>query len=139
ALTDLCSAPSPDLTQFWAVPFVRTDSLASLQDDPNTLLIALPKPTRVGALEIVNAEAVGFSPQFDLKHFRILGRAKKDAAWQLLKEKDAELPAARYLVPLDNAPTLLEVRLQIVEPNFLPQGDVARISELIVWGTEAGL
>lgn len=139
ALTDLRSAPSPDLTQFWAVPFVRTDSLTSLQDDPNTLLIALPKPTRVGALEIVNAEAVGFSPQFDLKHFRILGRAKKDAAWQLLKEKDAESPAARYLVPLDNAPILLEMRLQIVEPNFLPQGDVARISELIVWGTEAGL
>ncbi|MCC6546390.1 hypothetical protein IT570_04400 [Candidatus Sumerlaeota bacterium] len=139
ALMDHRSAPAADLRQFWAIPFLRVDELGARKEEPNTLLLALPKVTRIGAVEVVNVESVGFSPQFDLKHFRILGRQKKDMAWEVLAELNAASPSARYMVNLHGTPLLLEMKLEILEPSFLPNGDVARIAELVVWGAESGL
>ncbi len=131
ALQDRNAAPDPAANTFWASPATRPDG------DPESLLFLLPRPMRIGAIDILHAENAGFSPPFNLRAYRIAGRNRRDAPWQTLRTIRHEEPIARERLAFPDLPTLSEVRLDILEPNFLPNGDVARIAEVYFWSPEA--
>jgi hypothetical protein len=141
ALRDEQIVSGPDLGQFWAAPMMPPGafSMERVEDNPNAIWIVLPKPTRVGVMELIHAESAGLSPSLNLKAFRLLGREKTNTEWRVLAEVRHEEPTARDRLVLAGAPLLLEMRLEVLEPNFLAGGNVARLSELLLWGTEPGL
>lgn len=137
ALQDERVSSSPFLTEFWAIPtpsFRSTDIKVGREEAP-ALKLTLPRSMGVSAIEIVHAEAVGFSPEFDLKGYRILGRDKATDQFRTLLEVKHEKPVARERLELDLG-RIRELRIEIDEANFIPAGDVARIAEIILWSRE---
>ncbi|CAN5448576.1 hypothetical protein BH09SUM1_BH09SUM1_06040 [soil metagenome] len=125
SLGDGRQSPGGGLDQFWASPIKK--------DQPAVITMLLPKPQPVAAVELIHAEAVGFSPQFDLREFKISGRLKANGAWTPLASINHPQPVGRERVVLPGSPSVQELRLEIVTPSFLPGGDVARIAEIILW------
>ncbi len=118
-----------ELNHFWA---------AELPDDAPRQWVEfrLGKTGRVGALDFLHAETCGFSRQFNLKAFRLLGRAQSSESWRELAVVRHTESAARERVELPNAPLLDQIRLEIIEPNFLPGSQTVRLGEIVVWGKE---
>lgn len=127
AMADLRSEPAPDLRHFAAA--------RSEDGTPITLRVTLAGAPRIGAVDIIHAEAAGFSPQLDLRAFRIESRAPGATGWTTVADVDNPRPVPRQRVILRGGPVCDELRLVITEPNFLPAGDTARIADFIVWGT----
>jgi hypothetical protein len=134
AAADGSSARAADLANFWAIPVRKPPDWRPGQDNPDALKLLLPKRQPVASIEIVHAEMGGFSPEFNLKSFEIWGRARSGDRWRQLKVIRHPAPVARERIRLDGNPELGELRIDILEPSFLPGGDVARISEVVVWG-----
>lgn len=141
SLRDEKLAIEGDLGQFWATTFETVTDASGQQgsDNPNSIRLVLPKPVRIGALELLHVEAAGFSPEFNVKHFRVLGREKSTALWRELADVNHGAPVPRDRILFPETPLLSELRIQIIEPSFLPGGNVARLSELYLWSTEEGL
>lgn len=137
-LADERTAFTPGLDQFWAarLPASASFSTGGRQPGPRSVRFLMPRPIPVRAMELVHIEAAGFSPSFNLKHYRLWGRARAEAPWLLLKEVRHDAPAGRERLVLPPAPPLAEIRLEVLEPNFLPGGDVARLAEAYFWGPE---
>jgi hypothetical protein len=127
AMADLRSEMAPDLRHFAAVR--RADG------SPITIRITLSGAPRIGAVDIIHAEAAGFSPELGLRAFRIEARAPAATTWTTVAEVANAHPLPRQRVIPRGGPVCDELRLVITEPNFLPSGDTARIAELILWGT----
>jgi hypothetical protein len=125
ALRDEKAGYDPTLRHFW---------MAIVGDDPLSFQVALPQPTAVGMIEMIHAEAAGFSPRFNLRGFRILGRRAKNEPLKELTAVRHESPVARDQLILPEAPVLSELVIEITEPNFFPQGDVVRLVEIYLWG-----
>ncbi len=134
ALRDEKSLPDPSLTQFWAIPFDA--AFGSNQNNPNAIRLLMPRPMPVAAIELAHAEECGFSPAFDLKGYRLLGKEKRDGPWLLLLDVTHAQPVRRERIAIPGAPRLTEMRLEVTAPSFLPGGNVARLAELFVWSTE---
>jgi len=121
---------------WWAARFQKSDF--ALPPDgqtptPNTLSIELREPTALAGMELIHAEAAGFSPQFSLRAWRLLGRSSPREPWRSIAEADHQSPSPRERIAFPNTPMLAQMRLEILKPNFLPNGDVARLSGLILW------
>ncbi|MCC5877390.1 MAG: hypothetical protein JJU11_14315, partial [Candidatus Sumerlaeia bacterium] len=106
---------------------------------PTSVRFLMPRPIFLRAMEFVHAESAGFSSHFNLKSFRVWGRERSQSPWLLLAEQRHENPVDRERLILADAPRLAEVRLEIIEPNFLPGGDTARLVEVFFWGPERPL
>lgn len=131
ALRDGKTGLTPELNTFWAASFVESPAAGE-----NVLLLLPPRPMRIAALELVHVEAAGFSPEFNLKRFRIDGRETRETNWRPLAEVNHEKPVARERIPIPDAPRLVEIRITILEPGFLKGGNVMRLSELSLWSPE---
>lgn len=137
ALRDENLVQQPGLDNFWAVPTEPYDpELQTRTENPNALLFVLPRPMPVAAIELVHAEAAGFSPQFNLRGWRLLGRERRDVAWRELAVIRHDEPIPRERAFIEGTPNLIELRLEILEPSFLPAGNVARLAEVFLWSTE---
>lgn len=125
------------LNHFWAarVDTPRPPDAMPLGDEePGVLRFLFPQTARLAVVEVVHAEAVGFSPAFDLKAYRLVGRARADQPWQTLVEVRHDTPVARDRLTLQGSPRVREIRLVVDTPSFLPAGDTARVAEIIFWG-----
>ncbi len=128
----------PDLAGFWASPSkpVSPDSTQLPQPEQARIRFLLPRPARLQALELVHAEAMGFGPQFNLRSYVIRGRASRENPWEELVRVRHDEPVPRERVALPGTPRLSEVELLVLEPNFLPGGNVARLAEIHFWSPE---
>lgn len=104
--------------------------------DSASLLVYFPRVVRLGAFELIHASSAGFSPAFNLRHYRVWSRrtTRDGAAWTLLADVRHESPTPRDLIVLDSLPEVAELRIEIVAPSFVPGGSMARAAELILWG-----
>jgi hypothetical protein len=119
---------------FWSAPFVR----AAAGDTTGVgawLEAAFPPESTVAIIDLYHAENAGFSRQFNLKSFRVLGRARDLGEWELLFEVAHPASLSRERLRLDPPRRLSQLRLEITDPGFLPGLQTARLAELIVWGT----
>ncbi len=127
----------PALSGFWAAPILESSSLFSGDTQAtNAIQILLPRTMPVTAIELVHADALGFSPDFNVKGWRLLGRSPGSTRWQTLTEVSHDSPVGRERVFLDGEPVLQELSFEITQPNFLPPGNVARLAEIIFWSKE---
>ncbi len=124
------------LENFWAMNLVEFDDNPSrVRENPNFLKIVLPEPMAIGALDLVHAEEVGFSPQFNLKSFRIKGRLKREDSWEVLKEIRHDEPVSRERLTFEDLPRVSELQLEIIEGTFLSRANVVRLAELVLWAS----
>lgn len=141
-LTNELAPYSPGLDQFWAARIPGGGGgwrPPTREPGPAAVRFLMPRPIHLRAMELVHAESAGFSPHFNLKSFRVWGRERSQAPWLLLGENRHDEPVDRERLVLAAAPRLTEVRLEILEPNFLPGGDTARLVEVFFWGPERPL
>jgi hypothetical protein len=126
----------PGLGHFWGASFqeVRSELAASPGVNPNGIRFVFGQGVSLHAVELIHAEAAGFSPQFDLKQFRLVGRLTPEEPWRVLAEVNHEAPQARERIVLEDAPILREVRLEVLTPSFLPGGSAMRLVEAVFWG-----
>jgi hypothetical protein len=136
ALVDRDLGPTEGMGEFWASSFVAGAGPATGEGSPNTVTLMLPRPIPVAAIEFVHAEASGFSPRFNLKHWRLHGRKVGSNVLMPLLDMRHERPVGRERLAIEGAPVLQSLVLEIVEPNFFPSGNTARIAELMVWSPE---
>ncbi|MBI5153613.1 hypothetical protein HZA57_00115 [Candidatus Poribacteria bacterium] len=122
ALHDGRSGPDPAAGQFWAAI------------GPAWFEVRLESLSNVGAMDLVHAEAAGFSPEFDLRGFRLLARPDSSVEWTTIAERHHGTPLARERMVLRPPIEAGELRLEVTEPNFLPGGTTARLAEVQVWG-----
>lgn len=137
ALRDERLMQQPALDSFWATvmepynPDVQTRT-----ENPNALLFVLPRAMPVAAIELVHAEAAGFSPQFNLRAWRLMGRERRDLPWRELLVVRHNNPVPRERVEIPGNPRVIELRMEILDASFLPAGNVARLAEVFLWSTE---
>jgi len=141
ALFDGVSGERDDLSHFWAAPIPEdADRTPAMPGAPRPALQwvewRLLEPARVHALDLIHAEDAGFSPEFNLRAFRVLGRFDNRGAWVELAEVHHEEPLARERVRLSTDRPVESLRLEVLEPNFLPGGETARLVEIIPWGRQ---
>lgn len=137
-LTDERMAFTPGLDQFWAarVSTAASNSTRASQPAPSSLRFIMPRPLPVRVMELIHIEAAGFSPEFNLRSYRLWGRARGEAPWLLLAEVRHESPTERDRLLLPFTTPFSEIRLEVLEPSFLPGGNVARLAEVFFWGPE---
>jgi hypothetical protein len=126
--------PSGD--HFWRAPFSRT----SLDGTPSVgawLEITLPSDSVVSLIDFYHAENAGFSQHFNLKSYRVLGRARAAGEWEELMVYNHDISRSRERLRLEPPRILTQLRLEITEPGFLPGLNSVRLAEVIVWGTPA--
>ena len=128
-LTDGRLSFSHELNTFWAASMDEKGRARALR-------LVLPRPMPLAAIELVHVEAAGFSPEFNLKGFRLTGRRERGDAWRELLRIDHEEPVARERLVVPGAPVVSEVRLEITEPNFFRGGKTSRLAEIFLWSTE---
>ncbi|MBX3728555.1 MAG: hypothetical protein KF858_05170 [Candidatus Sumerlaeia bacterium] len=132
-LVDGKAGDDPAAETFWAAPLDgagRTAGRAWAE-------LRLEQPARVHAVDLVHIEASGFSPHFNLKGYRLLGRESASQPWRLLAEVRHETPVARERVRVSWPRPIETIRLEVQEPNFAG-GATARLAEMIVWGEDPG-
>lgn len=128
ALVDGRTAPSPRLDSHWAA---RVDP-----NDPRTANVTMffNVRSRIAALDILHAELAGLSPETNLRAANIYLRDKATEPWRPVASFRNEVPVGRQRIALSAPVAATQARIEIVEPNFLENGDMARIAELIFWG-----
>ena len=128
----------PDLAGFWASPAEPVDPNSTGEAAPGQarLRFLMPRPMHLHAVELVHAEAMGFDPRFNLRSYVLRGRNSRGDPWEeLLRVRhDEPLPRERLTIP--GSPRLSEVELLVLEPSFLPGGNVARLAEVHFWMPE---
>jgi hypothetical protein len=141
ALNDGIFSPSPGLDGHWAAPLPEGASLPL----PGTRAAAVPlqwaefsfpRAVTVHAVELLHAELAGFSPQFNLKGWRLLARDASSEPWMLLLTATTDEPVARERRLLDAPHVAREWRLEVLEPSHAEGGEVARLAEVVFWGSE---
>lgn len=138
ALRDEAFLSTGKLNQFWAAPFDRKllGHGSEVAQKTNSLRLLLSRPMPLTAIELIHVSAAGFSPELNLKAWRLWGKPRRNSPWELLLDIDSEKPVMRQRLVVPNSPRMAELRLEIVVPNFMPGGDVARLGEVILWSTE---
>ncbi len=119
---------------FWSAPFVRPPAGDS-SDVGAWLEAALPPDSTVAMIDLYHADNAGFSRQFNLRSFRVLGRARALGEWEAIFESTHQVSTSRERLRLDPPRPLSQLRIEIVDPGFLPGLETARLAEMIVWGT----
>lgn len=102
---------------------------------PPTLELDLQKEGLIEQLDLVHAQAAGFSPEFNARAVRILARSEGRDRWTEVPRVVNETPPGprqpiRFTPPL----ACRYLRLEFTEANFLPSSRAARIVEVVVWG-----
>lgn len=128
ALWDMRTSGGTDLSSIWAAKFTA--------DGPNDAVILLQRRALIGAIDIIHAERAGFSPQMNVKSARFHVRDGPDKEWVLAGEFDNDSPRPRQRVVLAEPQMATQIRLEVIEPNFIPGADTMRAAEIIVWGEE---
>ncbi len=113
------------MTHYWS---------ADASDQRPWVEYRLLKPARIGAIDVVHASACGFSGHFNVRSFRILGRANAAAGWSPLATAARDEPVDRERIQVADPRPVEWIRLEIDEPAFQPGVTRARLCELIVWG-----
>lgn len=139
ALTDRRTGIDAALDHFWwaglppGVPFPPPETMADAMPLHNVELRLDGKST-VGAVDLVHAEVAGFSPQFNLRGWRLSGRTDPSAPWQVIEQRVLAEPTARERILVTPPRVLSDLRLEVTHPNFLRDGQTSRLAEIIVWG-----
>jgi hypothetical protein len=135
-LIDGMAAADEGLDTFWVgqAPLDGLPGTAPRADELPFVEFALAGPARLAALDLAHAEVAGFSPSFNLKAYRVLGRARAFSDWEVLAEVRHETPVPNERVRIDPPRRLEAVRLEVIEPNFLAGGRTARLAEVVLWG-----
>jgi hypothetical protein len=118
----------PKLDNFWEAE--------TTSDSPAFLLFDFQKQYVVGQIDLVHAEASGFSPQADAREIRISTRQKDEGDWTIALPARNDPPQPRQHVVLDPPVPARFLRLEFTQPNAIPGSNVVRMAEIIVWGTE---
>lgn len=129
ALWDMRTSGGTDLTSIWAAKFT--------EDGVNDAVLLLRRRAKIGAIDIIHAERAGFSPQMNVKSARFYVRDGPDKDWVLAGEFDNASPRPRQRVVLAEPQLATQIRLEVLEPTFIPESDTMRVAEIIVWGEEA--
>lgn len=87
----------------------------------------------VHAIDILNAQAAGFSQQFNTASISVTGRERDSGTWQKLGEIQENVEA-RISLKLKKPLVLQHVRFEILRPNSMSDDAMARIAELQIWG-----
>lgn len=138
-LTDKRTGIDAALDHFWwaevplDAPFPPPDAMSGARP-LMAVELRLPPESSVAAIDLIHAEVAGFSPTFNLRGWRLLGRADAAADWQVIEQRLAAEPVARERVRLDPPRPISQLRLEVTHPNFNPGGRTARLAELVVWG-----
>lgn len=136
-LRDGRATVEPDLAGFWASPVEAVGS--GMDRSPRARIhFMLPAPMRIRAVELVHAEAAGFSPEFNLRGYAVRGRRERNEEWTTLLTIRHDTPVGRERLPLPGAPELAELEILVTDPAFLPGASVARLAEVIFWAEEGG-
>jgi hypothetical protein len=128
ALWDMRTSGGADLSSVWAAKFTK--------DGVNDAVLLLRRRARIGAIDIIHAERAGFSPEMNVKSARFYVRDGPDKDWVLAGEFDNATPRPRQRVVLAEPQWATQIRLEVIEPNFIPGADTMRVAEVIVWGEE---
>lgn len=97
--------------------------------------LRLPAPAKVRAIDLVHAETCGFSPEFDLKGYRLRARGSASEAWSNVGATVRDSPAPRERIGLPPELGAVEwLRLEVTDPAFQPGCRTARLGEIVVWG-----
>ncbi len=123
---------SEKLDSFWAADF-SADS-RELANGVEALTFSFAVPVRLVAVDMFHAQGAGFSEMFNLKSYRLSGRTTTRDSWVTLREVRHERPVAIERVELGGNMELRQIRLEILEPNFMPGGKTARLMEMFFWG-----
>lgn len=140
ALFDGQTTGGRSLDHFWAAPLEEGMSLEQrigrLGDEPlQWAEWRLLETARVEAVDLIHAAEAGFSPAFNLKGFRLLGQAAGGrGGWTLLAEVHHDEPVPRERIRIRDTRPMETMRLEVLEPNFLPAGETARLAEIVLWG-----
>lgn len=137
-LVDERVAFSPSLEHFWAarLPQLSGWHPAGREPGPVAIRFIMPRTIPIRAMELVHAEIAGFSPEFNLKGYRVWGRDRSQDPWVLLADIRHENPIDRERLVFTGPSRISEIRLEILEPNFMAGGDTARLAEVFFWGPE---
>ncbi|MEQ8818745.1 MAG: hypothetical protein RLY93_00750 [Sumerlaeia bacterium] len=123
ALLDGRLSPSSTLDSFWR-----------LEDGEGAWVeFSLPGPNAIGAIDLIHAENLGFSPQFNIQGWELYGRARRSDRWELIAAQMHEKPKARERIVLDPPRRLGDLRLVVVDPSFQPGDSTVRLAELAIW------
>ncbi len=118
----------PKLDNFWAAE--------TTNDSTAFLLFDFQQQYLVGQVDLVHAQAVGFSPQADAREIRISTRRKDEGDWTPALTTVNDPPQPRQHVVLDPPVPARFLRLEFPQPNAIPGNHIVRMAEIIVWGTE---
>ncbi|MDX2175930.1 MAG: phosphodiester glycosidase family protein [Candidatus Sumerlaeia bacterium] len=103
---------------------------------PFAVRLRLARRGLVAAIDVAHASAAGLDPSLDLGGATVSLRSSGDAAWIAVGEVGRRSGLGRERIAVDPPIEATEVRIDILEPNRLPGGDVARIAEVTVWTLE---
>lgn len=139
ALVDGIQAPHPEARGYWsaALPPGAQLPLPGQRGSRDLLQwfeVSHGQPRLVGAVDLLHAEHAGFSPDFNLKSYRVFVRARRGDAWRLVRTVERDAPIRRERLVFDPPVLVEEWRVEVLEPNFLPGGETARLSEIVFWG-----
>lgn len=138
-LTDRRTGIDAALDHFWWAELPSTATLPADDGAINVptlhaIQLRLEPQRKVAAIDLIHAEVVGFSPQFNLRGWRLLGRPDPTVDWQPIETQRLAQPVARQRVVVDPPRPLAELRLEVTHPNFVLDGRTARLAEIVVWG-----
>jgi len=134
--------PEDAVANYWSEPLPPGMRLPTGPTDPargqtlQSFDLALVRPAEVAVVELFHAESCGFSPQFNLRAWRLMGRPSADKEWEVLASSRLDEPVARERIVLDRPTLVGDMRFEVLEPNFLPGGGTARLAEIVLWGRE---
>ena len=135
ALVDGKAAQQRNLEQFWAAGAATGHlTISDAGRDGEWAELQLYQPAAVRAIDLVHVENCGFSPRFNLKGFRLLGRANATCRWKELAVVRHDEPVSRERFAIDAGERIGEIRIEVLEPSVVTNGPTARLAEIGVWG-----
>jgi hypothetical protein len=103
---------------------------------PPTLEFDLQRECRIEQMDLVHAQAAGFSPEFNARSVRILARAGGRDRWiEVLHLVNETPPGPRQPIQFTPPVVCRYLRLEFTEANFVPSSRVARMVEVVFWGS----
>lgn len=128
ALSDARLDGGSRLDGVWAAKFSREPGAA------NEAILLLARRAQVGAIDLVHASRAGFSPSLNLRRARIYLSEGAGKPWMLVGEVDNQRPIPRQRIDISPPVPAAQVKIEILDPAFLPGADTVRLAEFVVWG-----
>lgn len=98
-----------------------------------SLVIDLKREYLVNSITIRHAESVGFSADFNTRHFKISGREGMTGSWDLIEEVHSNSLASTTHT-LEKPERMRFVKIEILRADGNSEAGMARIAEISIWG-----